>query len=692
MGNKDVDLLSTDNAHNAITNNTIRIPQRIESISESCNASAAAILQTNNNGSNGHANPRKPTEVQLTVRNKDKISMDDQLHDDEESEEFEEEPMDEVPDDVAKLLDDFSKIAKQYRHKGRINPITLYIEEATKTPLLSTPEEIKLTKEIEKQRNLWRAEILQSPLMQRRLYDAMHHACYTDEKILRLSRDARNKHQAKSDLQNEVTLVMHRMKENLSAMAPLLDQQSALIHKLSEEQREGNNVEMPDELKDVTRQIQVLLEKDPVKDEWFYADTINGKKSLNAELQDLKKRMEKNSSTYAKADAIEYAGETLQSLTDRMEQSSAVHSSWQKNKQYLASANLRLVISIAKKYRNKGLSFLDLIQEGNAGLMKSIDKYEVKRGNKFSTYATWWIRQCVTRALSDQTRTVRIPVHQVELRSSIFNFSNTFAHKNNRIPTHQEIADGLKISLFDVESILLRSGARSLDTPLGDSEAFSLNSILEDNRNQTPEQSGMSAGLRDGLLKALERLPERDRKILSLRYGLSCKEVPDKDGLPIVHLEVEEDQYRVDHTLEEVGAMFGLTRERIRQLEVKALIKLKDEIPEVEQFTLTTQELEEYMLTHVPKMPEKESEDRRHDIDIRQVFNVRTINLLQKNNINKIGDLVNLSRSYICSLENSGSNTADQIDKVLKELGLDTLHGKKDDTDKRSPYHVDSMN
>jgi len=581
---------------------------------------------------------------------------------------------------VSQLLDDFSNIAKEYQNKVGINSMKLYINEATKIPLLSTSDEKKLTTEIAQQQRTWRAEILQSPLIQRKLYDALYQVCYKDEKIFHVSKNARNKHQSKLDLQNEGSLVMSRMKENLAAIAPLLDEQSILIRELANEKRSGREVEMTSALRDITRRIQILLEKEPVKDDWFYADSFNGIDSVDTELQYVKETMENASSSTAQGDAIEFAGETLECLTERMERVSPLYSAWQKNKQYLASANLRLVISIARKYRYAGL-FLDLIEEGNASLLKCIDQFDVGRGNKFSTFATWWIRQGILRALSSQTRTVRIPQHKVQLQKAIVDFSKKFGNRNSRKPTHQEIADGLKISISNVESMLLRSGARSLDAPIGDIQAFSLSSILEDNRNQTPEQSGMSAGLRDGLLKALERLPERDRKILSLRYGLSCQEVPDKDGLPIVHLEVEEEQYGVDHSLEEVGAIFSLSRERIRQLEVIALKKLRDEIPEIEQYSLDIAELENYMATHKPKKPEKESEDRRHDIDICQVFEVRTSNLLRKHSVTTIGDLVKLSREDVCSWENSDSRAINQINKTLEKLGLGQLHSDEDITD-----------
>ncbi len=301
---------------------------------------------------------------------------------------------------------------------------------------------------------------------------------------------------------------------------------------------ETNNIEIIDDLGDMAR--------DAITDETDMAKSDDGGLGDNKTLV-----MDDPVRVYLK----EIGRVPLLTSEEEIELAIRISEDDKKAKQRLAEANLRLVVSIAKRYVGRGMQFLDLIQEGNLGLIKAVEKFDYTKGFKFSTYATWWIRQAITRAIADQARTIRIPVHMVETINKVKKTSSQLLHKNGRDPSAEEIAEELNMTPDKVREILrLAQEPVSLETPIGEEEDSHLGDFIPDDEALSPADAASITLLKEQLAEVLKTLTPREEKVLSLRFGL-------EDGHP--------------RTLEEVGKEFNVTRERIRQIEAKALRKLR---------------------------------------------------------------------------------------------------------------------
>ncbi len=439
------------------------------------------------------------------------------------------------------------------------DPVRMYLTQMGQIPLLSRDEEIALAKRIEIGRKSFRKKVLQF-------------TC-TIERCVEVLQDV-----DQGDLPFDRTLNVSALeKDEKEAMAARVPENVETVQRLLQKNREdwkeyrtgkkskAEKVELLRAIRRRQRKCMILIEElrlrikriQPLLD--LVNEVYDRMSSIHGELEKLRHRDGNKAKRRALDSELHHLEDRIccpfPLFERRVLATRLVHEEYERAKSDLAGGNLRLVVSIAKKYRNRGLSFLDLIQEGNTGLMRAVDKYEYRRGYKFSTYATWWIRQAITRAIADQARTIRIPVHMIETMSSIRNVLKRLSQKKGREPTLEEIAEEADLSIGEVRRVLkISKRPISLDRPIGDSDDSFFGDFIEDETAPSPIRVAAKEMLKDKIEAVLDTLTYREREIIKLRYGLG-------DGYT--------------YTLEEVGKLFNVTRERVRQIEAKAVRKLQ---------------------------------------------------------------------------------------------------------------------
>ena len=449
------------------------------------------------------------------------------------------------------------------------DPVRMYLTQMGEIPLLTRPEEIHLAKTIEITRKRFRKKIMGSALAMR---EAIRILEMVANKELAFDRTLKVNPNPKPDDDPKIVetlgkqFMQQRLPVNLSTIKSLFERFDAQYRELAlksfskaETSRRGAEIQR------MRRKLVILIEECHLQIKKVHpfiamlAEHYREMRSVERRLIQLrgtKKNKEQIDELEERLVELELeAGEPIDRLRRRYDQIDLHHSEYEQAKRDLSSGNLRLVVSIAKKYRNRGLSFLDLIQEGNTGLMKAVEKYEYRRGFKFSTYATWWIRQAITRSIADQARTIRIPVHMIETMSKLRNASKKLLQAKGREPSVEEVAEASEITVEEAKRVMkISKHPISLDRPIGDSEDSYFGDFIEDESAESPMEAAGREMLRERIGEVLSSLTFREREIVKLRYGIG-------DGYT--------------YTLEEVGRIFRVTRERVRQIEAKAVRKLR---------------------------------------------------------------------------------------------------------------------
>jgi len=493
------------------------------------------------------------------------IALDErgiELLDEAPKEEFEDEPVAKAP--TADELQAAQEAVQQLPTATDLpklsdDPIRMYLSQMAEIPLLTREQEISLAKKIEVTRKRFRRSVLTCDFALRNTVETLkkvHKGYLPFDRTIKVSLTERlTKEQIQARMPHNLKTLDRLMDENREDFSRMISKRTPPDERRQIRRnflrRRWKCLQLVEELSLRTRRVQPLMTE--LKEFSQRMDEIRAR--LDEIRHDQLAGEERGNLRRELRDLLMITLESPKSLRERCKRIEKQFEEYELVKRQLSSGNLRLVVSIAKKYRNRGLSFLDLIQEGNTGLMRAVDKYEYRRGFKFSTYATWWIRQAITRAIADQARTIRIPVHMIDVLSKLRNIQKRLLQELKREPTTEEVAMLSDIPIEEVRRVLdIGRHPVSLDRPVGDSEDCSFGEFIEDGATENPIKTANNGILREKIERLLKTLTYREREIIRLRYGLG-------DGYT--------------YTLEEVGRIFKVTRERVRQIEAKAVRKLQ---------------------------------------------------------------------------------------------------------------------